>query len=209
MKTPYFILASAIILIALSAVPVFAPGYAPNPIVSSEGAPALSGNQMSGVLVLKYYSLQNQVPLVLQNDKVTLRLCGTGGCVNVVADLSQTGPGTYAYTFTPQSPPTGAVTITLPAGGLIDDYGRPFPSVDTQVGAYSLPSPSSPSVSTPPPSVPTQPASSPETTPHIYREAVPLATHNAESESHTTQTIVGSIITILAAFGLLLLPRRQ
>jgi hypothetical protein len=216
MKTAYFIIAS-IIALTLSAAPVFAAAYAPNPIVSSGGAPALAPalgeNKMSGILAVKYVSNQGHVPLVLQNDQVTFLLCGTGGCVNVVADLSRTGSGTYAYTFSVPPSPTGSVTITLPAGGLFDEYGRAFPSVDTRIGSYSQTAPSvsstPPSVSSTPPSVSSQPVSSPETTPHVYREAAPLASHNSESESYTTQTGVGSIVLTLLAFSLVILPRRR
>lgn len=210
MKTSYLTLVSIIVLVALSAGPVFAQLYSPQPIVSSNGAPAFSPalgvNKMGGVLVVKYISIKNQVPLVLQNTQVTLQLCGTGGCTNVLADLTNTGPGTYTYSFSVPSSPTGSVTITLPALGLTDDYGQPFPSAPTQIGTYSAPSKSTPGASNPPPSLP---ASSPERVqqPGVYREAVPLATNNQEST--TVQISVASIILTLAAFGLLLLRRRQ
>lgn len=158
---------------------------------------------MAGVLLVKYVSVKNQVPLVLQNTQVILQLCGTGGCTNVVADLTNTGPGTYSYSFPIPSSPKGAVTITLPALGLTDDYGQPFPSAPTQIGSYSTAS--TPSAANPASS--SLPASSPERVqqPGVYREAVPLATSNQEST--TTQIPVASIIIILAAFGLLLLRR--
>jgi hypothetical protein len=217
MKNPHLILALTLILIALSATQVFAQSYAPEPIVGAKGAPALSGNNMSGVIVLQYANIKNKVPLVLQTEKVTLQVCGTGGCANVVADLSNTGPGTYAYTFPIPPSPTGSVTITLPARGLADAYGKPFPSTDTQVGSYSTPSPGTPSTSNPPPSgIPSLPANSPQPVQHpgLYREAVPIAASpNPEAEhkpeSYTTQAIVSSIILTLTAFGLLLLPRNQ
>jgi len=211
MKTSYLTLVSIIVLVALSAGPVFAQLYSPQPIVSSNGAPAFSpalgANKMGGVLVVKYISIENQVPLVLQNTQVTLQLCGTGGCTNVLADLTNTGPGTYTYSFSVPSSPTGSVTITLPALSLTDDYGQPFPSAPIQIGSYSSPSKGTAGASNPPSS--SLPASSPERVqqPGVYREAVPLATNNQEST--TVQISVASIILTLAAFGLLLLRRRQ
>jgi hypothetical protein len=64
----------------------------------------------------------------------------------VTATLTQTGPGTYSYSFTIPAGITGTVTIILPAGSLTDIHGRAFPSVNTVIGTFTTGSASAPAI---------------------------------------------------------------
>jgi hypothetical protein len=177
---------------------VYATGYAVGtPTIGVVGAPALVGTRFGGVLSLTY---PNGAPVDLIVTQVELRLCSGSTCVTVLATLSRTGPGTYAYSFTIPSL-TGTVIIFLPAGSLTDQYGRPFPSVDTQIGTYTAPS-SSTSQSLPA-------AGSPEqSSPQLMRQAVPQEVQ-VNQESTNSEIIVALAVLTLSTMGLVVLPSRR
>jgi hypothetical protein len=64
--------------------------------------------------------------------------------------LTQTGLGTYSYSFTIPTGITGTVSIILPAGSLTDIHGTGFPSVDTLIGTFTTGSASAPAVAASP-----------------------------------------------------------
>ena len=140
MRTLKILPALVILMIASTAASVFAQ-YNPSPTVSvpilgTSGAPALSGNQFSGVMTVLY---ADGMPVVLESNKVSLFLCASS-CTTIDVILKHTAPGTYAYSFSPPTSLTGTITITVLAGALADDNGRIFPSVETQIGTYAAPS---------------------------------------------------------------------
>ena len=190
------------ILFALLCVaPVFATGYGPVepviavPIVNGpSGAPALVSTQMSGIFIVSYLGIHTNLRLVIQNDVTFFKVCGTGGCTSVRTTLVNTGPDTYSYTFTIPASPTGAVTIIIPAGALTDDFGRGFPTIDTQIGAYSLPGASSSSAASAP--SPGSPQTAPQET-GTYR----LAVQTGKVPSATWPALT-QLVPVFAALGL-------
>jgi hypothetical protein len=131
----------AVLFFAMSAVTVFATYYGISPIIKvsptitlSAGAPALVGTMVGGSFSITY---PNGQPLALSKTTVTLRVCGTGGCVAVPAAITPSGGGHFTYSFTAPSSVSGTVTITLPAGSLTDVYGTSFPATDLVLGTYT------------------------------------------------------------------------
>lgn len=195
-----------LLLLSLSVVSVSGQGYAPVPsivkvpLLGTSGAPALAGSNYAGLISVLYADGQ---PVVLGSNKVFLNLCAPTSCESIEVPLQQTGPGTYAYSF-PIPALSGTVTIYVQAGGLADDNGRIFPSVDTQIGAYAAPTSSSSSLpaeeslpGTPQQSTPVQP---------LTRQAVV-----AQPAGHSPIFTVGVVLAVLGLVGmsLLVVPRRK
>jgi len=211
--------------------PVFATvGYSPGPLIAIPivncsgvgagaqglagksagfcGAPALSGVQMSGIFFVQYEAQESVMPLELQNDVAVFEVCGnvqTVVCANVQTTIRSVGPGVYSYSFNIPPSPTGPVSIMIPTGALFDGYGRAFPQIATQIGAYSLQG--SPSTSI----LPTPPGTPVESAPQIsglYREATPLVIQ--PSPLTITQLVpVFAAIALACAGVLLVLPSRR
>jgi len=158
------------------------------------GAPALVGTLLTGLLRLTY---ANGHPVLLTTTTTTLRLCGTGGCVNVPATIISTGLGSYSYSFNIPSAITGNVQIILPAGSLTDSYGNRFPAVNTVIGTFTVPS-------TTPTSIP---PSGSAVSPSVMQTAYPT--------EQTTQPqitlLVPAVLALLTVLGvaLVMLPNRK
>jgi len=185
--------------------PVFGTGYAPEPVIAipivngAAGAPALVSTQMSGIFTVRFESIQSALPLVIQNDLTYFKVCGTGGCANVLTKLTNTAPGTYSYSFQIPASPSGNVLIFIPARALIDEYGRAFPTMDTQIGAYSLPgAPPAATVATPPGT----PAADDSGT---YRQAVQVGKVESIGHPGLDQLIFLFVALALTCCGALLL----
>ena len=202
-------------LLALSVAQVFA-AYSdtlPYPIIFSSGTPALSGDQMSGIIVVAYADYGSSAtlsPPLVTDGPVVLRVCGTEGCTNVVATLTDVGPyvgpyaGTnqtrpgmenYLYSFAVPYSPSGSVTITVPTKSLVDNFARHFPAVETQIGTYSTPAMS------PPASNPTVPGSPSSAQPAGLYKLAPQLNNPAVSSSYIP---LGLLILVMAACGLVL-----
>jgi hypothetical protein len=198
----------AVIMFMLPIASVFGAGYQiSDPILgtSGNGAPALGAPSLfSGVFTAIY---ADGAPVVLSSNKVNFYICSTN-CIWVPANLKQTAPGTYSYTFTPPSL-SGTVTIFVYKGSLADDNGRIFPSVTTQIGTYA--SPTSTSLSTPP-SIASGgqplPASSiyPESS-QLTRQAV--ATSPVPQRPPIVEVALTLILLSLVGVGLLVVPTRR
>jgi len=203
MQTARFV-ALAILLLSLSLVSVYGQGYPPDPsiikvpLLGTSGAPALSGSNYAGLITVLYADGQ---PVVLGSNKVYLSLCSPTSCVSIETKLIQTAPGTYAYSFVIPAL-SGTVTIYIQAGGLADDNGRIFPSVDTQIGAYAAPTSSS--------------SSAPAVTPVSQQsnlDGQPL-TRQAVAPQPAGQSPMFTVANVLAALGLagiglVVMPRRK
>jgi len=219
--------ALVIILMSLSLVSVYGQGYPPSPsitkvpLLGTSGAPALAGNDYAGLITVLYADGQ---PVVLGSTKAYLAICSvtnsslTGGgsyvaeqmnrtgCVSIETTLKQTAPGTYAYSF-PIPALSGLVGIYVQAGGLADDNGRIFPSVDTQIGAYAAPTSSSSSAPAEEshPGTPVPQQSNLDAQP-LTRQAV-AAQPAGQSPIFTVAIALG--VLGLAGIGLLIAPRRK
>jgi hypothetical protein len=203
-------LAAAVVLLffLLSIGSVLAQEYAPAlPIIDETGTPALSGNQYVGTFTAIYVDRSGPVVGAYPSN-IQLRICGSSGCVNVAATLTELFPGTYSYAFTPPASVTGAVSIIIPGHSLRDPAtGKSFPQSDTVLGTYSVSS-STPS---------TAPSQSSPSTPAVgglspqpsgpYREAV--NTLNVAGASVQTGLLFVASIVVMACAGLMILPRRQ
>jgi len=183
-------------------------GNVGSPSPSIGDPPALaSPNLISGSISIVY---GDGSPTVLSTNHVTLTLCSVS-CISVPATLKQTAPGRYTYTFTPP-PLTGTITVYLPAESLNDQWGRIFPSLDTQIGTYTN-TPTSTSAST------TAVATMTGTTEAVANTAVnPLTGQAVNTISPQTQTFpleeFVAVLIVLALSGVLLIfpqkrPRRK
>src|SRR5208282_2850147 len=212
MKTGRLMVALATILFALSISSVFANGYSVlTPIIGTStaaamGAPPLDGGSplVTGTVTLHY---SDGAPVVLAYNIVTFELCTTSVCVTVQTTMKQVSSGTYEYSF--QQPPslTGAITITIPAYSLVENtIGKQFPSVDTVIGSLFVASSGNGSsqdtrlTSFSP--VPQQSQSNYE-----YNQAVPVS--QPFHQSPVLQAVLVSIVLILGAGGLIVLPSRK
>jgi hypothetical protein len=191
----------AVLLIGTTVASVFAQQYAARvPILGTSGAPALSGNQFTGILTVLY---ADGMPVVLGSNKAALQLCASS-CITLDVNLKQTAPGTYAYSFTPPSSLNGTIAITVLAGALADDNGRLFPSVDTQVGTYATPGLSSSALGQALPANP--PPAQPQSN-EMMRQAVALP---QPTQYSPLVGIVGAVTAILLVAGaILILPSRR
>jgi hypothetical protein len=121
--------------------------------------------------------------------------------------LKQTSPGKYTYTFTPPSL-TGTVTVYLPAQSLADNWGRIFPSIDTQIGTYTT-TPTTATGST------TAVATATGTTEAVANTAVnPLTGQAVNTINRQAQTFpleeFSAVLIVLALAGvLLILPQKR
>ena len=179
-------------------------GNVGSPDLSIGDPPALaSPTLISGVISIVY---GDGSAAVLSTNHVTLTLCAAS-CVSVTATLKQTSTGTYTYTFTPP-PLTGTVTIYLPAESLADDWGRIFPSIDTQIGTYA----NTPTTTT---STVTAVATTTGTTAAVASTAVnPLTGQAVNTINPQTQTFpieeFLAVLSVLALAGvLLILPLKR
>ena len=192
-----------VMIISLSVGSVFGAGYAVGvPILGTSGVPALAAPSLfAGVITVLY---ADGSPVVLESNQVTLMLCGditnsttastpppmsteydnSTGCVGSPAALKQTSPGAYTYSFTPPSALAGTITIYVPSGGLADDNGRIFPSVDTSIGTYDYTPASSSSSTSSNTTVAPQPPTQVTPPPSVIRQAV--------NEAQPAQTAPGS-----------------
>ena len=112
-----------------------APGAVPSPVpsLSYYGAPSLVGTQETGIVS---FAFPDGLAVSVKQSSVKLELCTASGCTAVAATLTQTAAG-YDYSFTIPSTVSGSVDVILPAGSLTDQYGAPFPSVDTVIGTFT------------------------------------------------------------------------
>ncbi len=171
------------------------------PILGTTGAPALASPSLFGGAISVLYA--DGTPVVLATNQVTLNVCGTT-CVTIVANLKQTSPGSYTYSFTPPASLTGTVTIYIKAYGLADDNGRIFPSVDTSVGTYAF-APSTTGATSAPIGTSAPPAGTPLS---------PLTSQAVNQVKAPTQTFpIAAFLAVLSVLGLagclLILPSRH
>jgi len=214
MKAIRLAAALSLIVFAMSIGSVFANGYSTGvPIIgtigpAAIGAPALNGGTppISGSLFFQY---ADGSPVYLADNIVTLQICTTTICENVQATMSRISAGEYSYSFPHPQSISGAVTIIVPAYALADQNGKQFPSVETVVGSYSYGS--SPTASTP------QPTASQTTPPlpmmaqqsaQLYNQAVSQP-QTANQGSIVVQAGITAVVLVLAASGLLILPRKR
>jgi hypothetical protein len=192
----------ALLLLLLPFASVYAQGYQINePRLGTSGAPALSGTQFSGIITVLY---SDGSPVYLGSNVVKLNLCSLS-CVTISTTLKQTAPGTYAYSFTPPSSLTGTIIISVSAGGLADDNGKIFPSVDTQIGAYATPSLTSSS----PASVQTGTAGAPITQRKgVVGQAVSLSPKQSAT-SPILEVAMALMVLGFAGVAILVLPRKR
>lgn len=200
--------ALGLLLFSLSLACVFGKGYQISvPILGTSGAPALASPTLfEGIITVLY---ADGSPVVLGSDQVYLNLCSsTGACINVVSTLKPTAPGAYSYSFTPPTSLTGVVTVFVQSGSLEDDNGRIFPSVDTQIASYGSPTitSSSASVSQPQPDPPAAPQPASNQQPDLTRQAVPI---QRTQQSPIFSIALALTVVVMAAAGLLILPRRR
>ena len=174
----------------------------PDPSIGDPPALA-SPNLISGAISIVY---GDGSPMVLSTSQVTLTLCAAS-CVSVPATLKQTGPGRYTYTFTPPSL-TGTITVYLPAQSLADEWGRIFPSIDTQIGTYAN-TPTTTTGST------TAVATTTGTTAAVASTAVnPLTgqavnTINPQTQTFPIEEFLAVLIVLALAGVLLILPLKH
>jgi hypothetical protein len=194
----------AILFLSMGVASVFASGYTVGvPILGTTGAPALTSSMFSGEISVLY---ADGLPVVLSSYHLTFELCAST-CMSVNTILKQLSPGVYAYTFIPPTTLTGIVTIYVTSGSLADDNGKIFPSVDTQVGTYALPSSSASSVPSdqnnlaPPPAVPSA----------EIQKAVNQTPALPQQASQQTSPAIGvlSILSLLVAVGLVIVLTRR
>jgi len=172
------------------------------------GAPPLNGGAppIQGVLSFWY---ADQSPVFLADNTVTLQICTPTVCENVQATMTPVGSGRYSYSFPHPQSISGTVTIIVPAYALADQNGVQFPSVETVIGNYVYGN--SPTTSQQPP---TPPATNQTPLPlmaqqsaQLYNQAVsPLQPNQG---SIVVQAGIASVVLILAAGGLLILPRKR
>ena len=221
MRIRFLVTFVALTFLALTAAQVFAIQGAygptlPTPIIFSSGAPALSGDLMSGVVVVAYADYPGSLPLsppLVTYSHTTLRLCGTAGCTDVIANFTDAGPATgytrpgmenYVYSFVVPSTLTGLVTITVPSNTLIDDYARHFPALDTEIGSFTVPSAAPPSSS----SVPSIPGSPSDTTqPSELYKVAPQIESQTPNQSLSHNLPVMLVVLAMVACGLILTRR--
>ena len=132
------------LLLSTTVASVAASGYGPGagivpspggvPTVGYYGAPSLVGTQESGLLT---FAFPDGVAVTVKQSAVKLHLCTASGCAIVPATLTPTASG-YSYSFTIPSTVSGSVDVILPAGSLTDQYGAPFPNVDTIIGTFTV-----------------------------------------------------------------------
>jgi len=204
----------ALLILAVAVTPVFAqyassdPNVKAPPILGTTGAPALSNPKLFSGAIDTLYA--NGRPVHLATLDVNLKLCSGDTCVTVPTTLTQTDAGTYTYTITP--PLTGTVTIYITAGDLQDTYGRVFPTVDTQIGTYTLPSGTSLGTGSSSENIDsTRPVSQPVSNvqganpPRLTREAVTPAAPTQQSP--ILQVLSALTVLGLSAVGILFFPR--
>ena len=164
------------------------------PVLSPPGAPALVGVLMTGLLSLTY---PDGRPVTLLTTTTTLRLCTSSGCVNVPATLTSTGPGTFSYSFNLPTSLTGAVTVILPAGSLMDSYNNQFPAAPTMIGKFTVPS--------------TTPTSVPASGSAVYPSVMQTAYPTEETTQPQVTFLVPAVLAVLAILGVALvtLPNRK
>jgi hypothetical protein len=193
----------AVIMVATTIASVFAAGYTvATPLLGTSGAPALSGSQFTGIITVLY---ADGMPVVLAANKANLQLCASS-CIVEPVTLKQTAPGTYAYSFTPPSSLNGTITIAVLAGGLADDNGRIFPSVNTQIGTYATPGLASAPANAP--SGQALPASPVPQSNNVVGQAVALPQQPTQ-DSTTVEVVLAVTIILLVAGALLILPSRR
>jgi len=199
----------AVILFALPVVSVYAAGgYRIGvPILGTTGAPALGApGYFSGAISVLY---ADGTPVVLGYNKLSLNLCSTS-CETVTATLKQTSPGAYSYTFVPPSTLSATVTIYVVSGSLSDDNGRIFPSVDTQIGSFSIPSSSTSSTPLPETAASANPTQvtpqSPEST-QVTKQAVAAA--EPKQQSPVMPLLVALNALAVVGVGLVIYPGRR
>jgi len=170
------------------------------------GAPPLNGGTppITGEITVWY---ADKSPVTLPNNIVTLQLCTPTICENVQATMTRIGPGEFSYSFPHPESISGAVTIMVPAYSLADQNGVQFPSVDTVIGSYAYGN--SPTTSQPAPAAsqttPPLPLMSQQS--QLYNEAVSPIQPNQGSV--VAQGMIASVVLILSAVGLLILPRKR
>lgn len=111
-------------------------GLVPSPSLPGltySGAPSLVGTQETGVVS---FAFPDGVAVSVSQSSVKLELCTASGCTTVPATITRTTSG-YDYSFTIPSTVSGSVDVILPAGSLTDQYGAPFPNVDTVIGTFT------------------------------------------------------------------------
>lgn len=195
-----------VLLFTTSIISVFAAYSVGPPIIGSKGAPALNGHsspsQYAGIFTVTY---ANGRPVDLSLSQTYLRVCGST-CVSVVATITQTAPGTYAYSYVDPSL-EGTLTVEVPADSLVDDNGKPFPSVDTQVGAYFVPAKGAP-----PAAMKTQAVSTTATQQQSSSRLMRVAQEGvAQQETPFNQLMLAVVVgvSVLAVCALVVLPSRK
>ena len=202
-----------LLLFTASVASVFAQGYevgypilklatpcigAPPQCAGAPGTLICTGGQCSGTFVVLY---ADGMPVTLGSLKVVLRVCGPSNCVAIEVTLTQTSPGRYSYSFT--QPSWGSpITVTVPWGSLTDEFGKLFPSVDTQIGYFSSGAATQSSI----PSVPATPAPQ-QANGYEYHQASP-ETQNAQA-SPLMQLALALVCLLMAAFGVAIFPSRR
>jgi hypothetical protein len=172
------------------------------PILGTTGVPALGAPSLfSGAISVLY---ADGTPVVLSTNQVPMNLCAKT-CQTITATLKQTAPGTYTYTFTPPTSLNGTVTIYITSGSLADDNGKIFPSVDTQIGTYALPSSSA--------SSPTLPATQTPVA-QTQAESPALAVNAIQTQAPSASTtpiwtVLALLVALLGTGFLLIIPRRH
>jgi hypothetical protein len=223
--------------LALSVVQVLAGDYGetiPTPIIFSSGTPALSGSQMSGIIVIAYADYASSAslsPPLVPNGPIVLRLCGTLGfaantttttttttattttanatgisCVNVVANLTDVGP----YVTTNKTRPgmeNYLYSFTVPSSptGLVTITVPAKSLVDDFAKHFPAVDTQIGTYTTPG----TSPTSSNPSIPGLPSSAQPAGTYKVAPELNTPKVSTGYIplgflILAMAACGLIL-----
>jgi hypothetical protein len=172
------------------------------PILGTTGAPALASPSLFGGVITVLYA--DGTPVVLETNQVILSVCGTS-CVTLTANLKQTSPGTYTYSFTPPKSLTGTVTIYIKAYGLADDNGRVFPSVDTQIGTYAF-APSTTAATSAPIATSSAP---PAGTPLSPISSQAINTVQTPTQAFPFESLLAVLCVLALAGCLLVLPSRH
>ena len=178
-------------------------GSVGSPDLSIGDPPALASPTLISGVVSIFYG--DGSPAVLSTNQVTLTLCSVS-CVSVPATLTQTSRGTYTYTFTPP-PLTGTVTIYLPAESLADNWGRIFPSIDTQIGTYTNTPTTTTGSTTAVATIGTTAAGASTAVNRLTGQAVD--TINAQTQTFPVEEFLAVLIVLALAGVLLILPQKR
>jgi hypothetical protein len=157
-----------------------------------------TSGQCSGTFVVLY---ADGMPVTLASLKVSLRICGPSSCVTLDVGVTQISSGKYSYSFT--QPSLGnPITVTVPAGHLTDEYGKPFPPVDTQIGSFNSGGATQSSI----PSVPATPPPE-QANGYEYHQASPQT--QAPQASSLTQLALAFTVLLMTLFGVAMFPSRK